>query len=117
MMRLCTGTQVWLACRPVDMRKGFNGLAAQVKKVLSDDPFSGHVFVFRGKSGGYMKALYWDETGLCLFAKRLEKGRFVWPPVIDERTRLTAGQLELLIEGMDWRRTVPMELEYRPALA
>jgi len=117
MMQFAPGTQVWLACRPIDMRNGFHGLAARVSEVLRADPYSGHVFVFRGKRGDYVKALYWDETGLCLFAKRLEKGRFVWPPVIDERTRLTTGQLQLLIEGMDWRRTVPVEPDYRPALA
>jgi transposase len=117
MMPLAPGTQIWLACRPIDMRNGFHGLAARVSEVLRADPYSGHVFVFRGKRGDYVKALYWDETGLCLFAKRLEKGRFVWPPVVDERTRLTTGQLQLLIEGMDWRRTVPVELDYRPALA
>jgi transposase len=117
MLNLAKGTQVWVACRPTDMRKGFNGLAALVMEVLREDPYCGHVFVFRGKRADYVKALYWDETGLCLFAKRLEKGRFVWPPVIDERTRLTMGQLQLLIEGMDWRRTVPMELESRPSLA
>jgi len=116
-MQLSHGTQVWLSCRPTDMRKGFDGLAAQVKEVLRADPFSGHLFVFRGKRGDYVKALYWDGTGLCLFAKRLEKGRFVWPPVIDERLRLTPSQLSLLIEGMDWRRTVPVEVEYRPAQA
>ena len=117
MMQLAPGTQVWLACRPLDMRKGFNGLAAQVTEVLRADPFSGHLFVFRGKRGDYIKVLYWDGSGLCLFAKRLEKGRFVWPPIIDERLQLTPGQLSLLIEGMDWRRTVAMEVEYRPAIA
>jgi len=117
MRRLAPGTQVRLLCRPTDMRKGFDRLAAEIKNVLLADPFSWHVFVFRGKREDYVKALHWDGSGLCLFAKRLEKGRFVWPPVIDERTRLTAGHLELLIEGMDWRRTVPMELEYRPAVA
>jgi transposase len=117
MMRLAAGTQVWLACRPTDMRKGFDGLAAQVAAVLRADPYCGHVFVFRGKRGDYLKALHWDRTGLCLFAKRLEKGRFVWPPVIDERLPLTPGQLALLIEGMDWRRTVAIEVEKRPALA
>jgi transposase len=116
MMHLAPGTHVWLACRPTDLRKGFDGLAAQVKEVLRGDPFSGHLFVFRGKRGDYVKVLYWDGSGLCLFAKRLETGRFVWPPVIDERLRLTTGQLSLLIEGIDWRRTVPVELEYRPAL-
>ncbi|HKM56019.1 MAG TPA: IS66 family insertion sequence element accessory protein TnpB, partial [Isosphaeraceae bacterium] len=68
MMQLASGTQVWLSCRPTDMRKGFDGLAAQVKNVLSAEPFSGHLFVFRGKRGDYLKALYWDGSGLCLFA-------------------------------------------------
>ncbi len=117
MMPPAPGTHVWLSCRPTDMRKGFDGLAAQVAEVLRDDPFSGHLFVFRGKRGDYVKVLYWDGSGLCLFAKRLERGRFVWPPVIEERLRLTPSQLALLIEGMDWRRTVPVEMEYRPALA
>jgi len=117
MMRLAPGTQVWLSCRPTDLRKGFNSLAGQVKNVLSADPFSGHLFVFRGKRGDYVKILYWDGTGLCLFAKRLERGGFVWPPVIDERLRLTPGQLELLIEGIDWRRTVAMETHLRPSAA
>jgi transposase len=117
MMHLAPGTQVWLACRPTDLRKGFNSLAALVQEVLRGDPFSGHLFVFRGKRGDYAKVLYWDGTGLCLFAKRLERGRFVWPPMIDEGLRLTPSQLALLIEGMDWRRTMPPEPEHRPALA
>jgi transposase len=81
------------------------------------DPFCGHLFVFRGKRGDYIKVLYWDGSGLCLFAKRLEKSRFVWPPIIDERLRLTAAQLQLLIEGMDWRRTVALETNQRPSVA
>jgi transposase len=117
MMQLAHGTQVWLVCRPTDMRKGFDGLAAQVKNVLSADPFSGHLFVFRGKRGDYVKILHWDGSGLCLFAKRLEKGRFVWPPVINERLHLTPGQLDLLVEGMDWRRTVAIEVQPRPLVA
>jgi transposase len=98
------------------MRKGFNGLAAQVKEVLRADPFSGHVFVFRGKRGDYVKVLHWDGSGLCLLSKRLEKGKFVWPPVIDERLCLTPSQLQLLIEGMDWRRTVALEVQPRPSV-
>jgi transposase len=117
MMQLAPGTQVWLACRPTDMRKGFDGLAAQVTEVLRADPFSGHLFVFRGKRGDRMKILHWDGSGLCLFAKRLEKSRFVWPPIIDEQLRLTPAQLALLIEGMDWRRTVAMEVQQRPSVA
>lgn len=117
MMQLAPGTQVWLACRPTDLRKGFNGLARRVAEILFEDPYSGHLFVFRGKRGDYVKILHWDGTGLCLFAKRLERGRFIWPPIVDERLRLTTGQLALLIEGIDWRRTMPVELEYRPSLA
>lgn len=117
MMALVPGTQVWIVCGPTDMRKGFDGLAAQVKNVLLADPFSGHLFVFRGKRGDSVKVLHWDGSGLCLFAKRLEKGRFVWPPVIDERLRLTPAQLALLIEGMDWRRTVAMDVVQQPSAA
>ena len=116
MMSFAPGTRVHLACRPIDMRKGFNGLAAQVSATIRMDPYSGHVFVFRGKRGDYMKVLYWDGSGLCLYAKRLEKGRFVWPPIIDERLHLSSAQLALLIEGMDWRRTVAVPLPQRPAI-
>ncbi|MGD0025524.1 MAG: IS66 family insertion sequence element accessory protein TnpB [Xanthobacteraceae bacterium] len=91
MIGFAQGTKVYLACQPVDMRKGFNGLAAQVATVIKMDPYCGHAFVFRGKRGDYMKVLYWDGSGLCLYAKRLEKGRFIWPPIIDERLHLTAG--------------------------
>ncbi len=117
MKQLANGTQVWISCRPTDMRKGFNGLAAEVKEVLSADPFSGHLFVFRGKRGDYIKVLHWDGSGLCLFSKRLENGRFVWPRVINERLLLTSSQLALLIDGMDWRRTVAIEVENRPSVA
>jgi transposase len=115
MRQLSPGTKVYLACRPTDMRKGFDGLAAQVTDVLAADPFSGHLFVFRGKRGDRLKILHWDGSGLCLFAKRLEKSRFVWPPVIDECLHLSPAQLALLIEGMDWRRTVAMPEVRRPA--
>jgi transposase len=109
MIGLAPGTRVYLACRPTDMRKGFDGLAAQVTAVMRVDPFSGHVFVFRSKRGDYVKILHWDGSGLCLFAKRLERGSFVWPPVIDESYKMSASQLAMLIEGMDWRRTVTMD--------
>jgi transposase len=112
---LAPTTRVYLACRPVDLRKGLDGLAAQVANVLQADPFSGDLFVFRGKRGDYLKLVYWDGSGLCLFAKRLEKGRFVWPPIVDGRMRLTPAQMALLIEGIDWRRTVSVAAETRPS--
>jgi transposase len=113
---LAPGTKVFLACRPVDLRNGFDGLAAKAQQIIGADPFSGHLFLYRGKRGDYLKALYWDGSGLCLFAKRLEKGRFVWPPIVDGSMTLTAAQLALLIEAMDWRRTVAPPLPTQPVL-
>ena len=117
MINFAQGTKVFLACQPVDMRKGFNGLAAQVATVVKMDPYCGHAFVFRGKRGDYVKVLYWDGSGLCLYAKRLEKGRFVWPPIVDEQLHMTQAQLALLIEGIDWRRTVARDDVMRPVAA
>ena len=116
MISLAPGTKVFLACRPVDLRNGFDGLAAKVQPMIGADPFSGQLFLFRGKRGDYLKALYWDGTGLCLFAKRLEKGRFVWPPIVDGAVGLTPAQLALLIEAMDWRRTVAPPTPRQPML-
>jgi transposase len=85
-----------------------------VKLVLSGDPFSGHLFLFRSKRADYLKILYYDGTGLCLFAKRLESGKFVWPPIVDGGMILTPAQLALLLEAIDWRRTVTAELPHKP---
>src|SRR5438093_13700122 len=101
---LPAGTRVWLAAGATDMRKGFDSLATQAQTVLGQDPFSGHVFVFRGRRGDLIKLLWWDGDGLCLFAKRLEKGRFVWPKVDNGTVALTRAQLSMLLEGIDWRR-------------
>jgi transposase len=114
MITLAPGTKVFLACRPVDLRNGFDGLAAKAQQMIGADPFSGHLFLFRGKRGDYLKGLYWDGSGLCLFAKRLEKGRFVWPPIVDGG--MTPAQLALLVEAMDWRRTVAPPAPAQPML-
>jgi len=106
MIGLAPGTKVFLACRPIDLRAGFDGLAAKAQQIVGADPFSGHVFIFRSKRGHYLKGLYWDGSGLCLFAKRLERGRFVWPPLVDGTVTLSPAQLALLVEAMDWRRTI-----------
>ena len=97
------GARVWLATGRTDMRKGMNGLALQVQEVLKRDPYNGHLFVFRGRRGDRIKALYWDTQGMCLFMKRLEKGRFIWPSPADGVAHLTAAQLAMLLEGIDWR--------------
>ena len=114
MIQVAPGTKVYLACRPVSMRYGFDGLAAQVAHVLNADPFSGHLFLFRSKRADYLKILYYDGTGLCLFAKRLENRKFLWPPIVDGSMTLSSAQLALLIEAMDWRRTVVAELPRKP---
>lgn len=103
MIGLPAGTRVWLAAGITDLRKGFDGLSEIVQEALRDDPFSGHVFVFRGRRGDMIKLSWWDGDGLCLLAKRLERGRFVWPRAESGRIHLTAAQLSMLLEGIDWR--------------
>ena len=100
------GTRVWLSAGVTDMRKGFTGLSALVQHVLSSNPFGGHVFVFRGRRGDLLKLLWWDGTGLCLMAKRLERGRFIWPQARSGCVSLSAAQLSMLLEGIDWRHPV-----------
>jgi transposase len=96
--------RVYLACGVTDMRKGFDGLAARVERMLQLDPHSGALFVFRGRRGDLLKVLWWDGQGLCLFAKRLERGRFLWPQAKDGSVVLTPAQLSMLLEGIDWER-------------
>jgi len=84
-------------------RRGFNTLAAPTKKVLELDPYSGHLFVFRGRRGDLLKIIWWDAQGACLFIKRLERGRFVWPAAKDGKVSLSPSQLAMLLEGIDWR--------------
>lgn len=96
-------TKVWLAAGITDMRKGFNGLSALAEKILQEDPFSGHLFVFRGRRGDLLKIVWWDGQGACLFSKRLERGRFVWPAAKDGKISVTPAQLSMLLEGIDWR--------------
>jgi transposase len=97
------GARVWLATGRTDMRKGMNGLALQIQEVLRRDPFGGHVFVFRGRKGDLLKILWHDDHGMCLFVKRLEAGRFIWPSPADGVVTISTGQLGYLLEGIDWR--------------
>ncbi|MER8394754.1 IS66 family insertion sequence element accessory protein TnpB [Mesorhizobium sp. M1340] len=96
--------KVMVATKPVDFRKGAEGLAALVRETMGADPFSGAVYVFRAKRNDRIKLIFWDGTGVCLYAKRLEDGEFRWPKVHDGMMRLTAAQLSALLEGLDWRR-------------
>jgi len=103
-IELRTGTRIWIAAGVTDMRRGFQGLSAQVQTVLEQQPFSGHVFVFRGRRGDIVKLLWFDGDGFCLFAKRLERGRFIWPTAESGTVSLSRAQLSMLLEGIDWRR-------------
>ena len=104
MIELRSGTRIWLAAGTTDMRRGFHGLSAQVQTVLEQEPYSGHVFVFRGRRGDLIKLLWFDGDGLCLFQKRLERGRFIWPQAAGGTVSLSRAQLSMLLEGIDWRR-------------
>jgi transposase len=106
MIALPSQTQIWIAAGVTDLRRGFTGLSGMVQTKLEQDPFSGHVFVFRGRRGHLIKVLWWDGDGLCLFAKRLERGRFVWPQATSGTVSLSRAQLSMLLEGIDWRRPV-----------
>jgi transposase len=119
--------RVWLAIGRTDMRRGMNGLALQVQETLQRDPHVGDLFVFRGARGDLIKILWHDGLGLSLYAKRLERGRFVWPPssfaLSDTAARsrpqsagprppeelavsISAAQLAYLLSGIDWRNPV-----------
>jgi transposase len=103
MIPVPSNTKVWLAAGVTDMRKGFNGLASLAEQMLRQDPYSGHLFVYRGRRGDLVKVVWWDGQGACLFSKRLERGRFVWPSPVDGKVALTPAQLSMLLEGIDWR--------------
>jgi transposase len=97
-------TRIWIAAGVTDLRRGFMGLSALVQTKLEQSPMSDHVFVFRGRRGDLIKLLWFDGDGLCLFSKRLERGRFIWPQVTSGTVSLTPAQLSMLLEGIDWRR-------------
>ena len=103
MIPVPASTRVWLAAGVTDMRKGFASLSALAEGVLRLDPYSGHLFVFRGRRGDLIKVIWWDGQGACLFSKRLERGRFVWPSPADGKVSVSAAQLAMLLEGIDWR--------------
>jgi len=104
MIGLPLGTRVWIAAGVTDMRKGMDGLAGLVQTALGERPYSGDVFIFRGRRGDLLKLLWWSGDGMNLYAKRLERGRFVWPQATGGVVHLSGAQLSMLLEGIDWRR-------------
>lgn len=108
------GCRIWLVAGFTDMRRGMDSLAALVQTATEHNPFAGHVFVFRGKRGDLIKVLWWSDEGWNLYARRLERGRFVWPQAQAGSIHLSNAQLSMLLEGIDWRHPVRTQA---PALA
>jgi transposase len=109
-----SGMRVWLAAGHTDMRRGMNGLALQVQEALARDPHAGDLYVFRGRRGDLLKILWHDGLGMSLYAKRLERGRFIWPSPADGVVSISASQLAYMLEGIDWRNP---QHTYRPLAA
>ena len=114
MIPVPSGVRVWLSVGRTDMRRGMNGLALQVQETLGRDPFAGDLFVFRGARGDLVKILWHDGLGLSLYAKRLDRGKFVWPTAKDGVVSISAGQMAYMLEGIDWRNP---QLTWRPKSA
>jgi transposase len=114
MIPVPSGVRMWLAVGHTDMRRGMNSLAVQVQEVLRHDPHAGDLYVFRGKRGHLIKILWHDGIGMSLYAKRLERGRFIWPSPADGTVAIRAAQLGYMLDGIDWRN--PLHT-WRPAAA
>ena len=107
MIVIRAGLKIVVASQPVDFRKGINSLAALVSQALNANPYCGDVFIFRSKRMDRLKLLAWDGTGMVMMTKWLEESRFIWPPIRDGAVHLSATQLAMLVEGLDWTRTPP----------
>lgn len=107
--------RIVVATKPVDFRKGHDGLTALVQSALRQDPFTGRMFVFRAKRADRLKLIYWDGTGLVMTYKRLEETTFTWPAISDGVMALNHAQFEALFSGLDWRKV--KALEARPPAA
>lgn len=107
MISLRADLKIVIATRPVDFRKGIHGLSALVAEALAADPYCGDVFIFRSRRSDRLRLLAWDGSGMMLASKWLEDRRFTWPPIGDGAVIITAAQMALLIDGLDWSRVRP----------
>lgn len=114
MIPVPAGVRVWLAVGHTDMRRGMNGLALQVQEALGRDPHAGDLYVFRGKRGDLVKILWHDGLGMSLYAKRLERVRFLWPAPAGGAVSISSAQLAYMLDGIDWRNP---QHTYRPQVA
>ena len=103
MIPVPAGVRVWLAVGHTDMRRGMNSLALQVQQALGRDPYAGDLYVFRGRRGDLVKVVWHDGIGMSLYMKRLERGRFIWPPLGDGSVAISGSQLAYMLDGIDWR--------------
>ena len=119
MLNFPPAVRIWLAAAPVDLRRSFDRLAAEVREQLHHDPLSGHLFVFKNKRGDRVKLLYWDEDGFVIVYKRLEEGVFHWPATAAGQTSvaLRAAELAVLLDGIDWSKAQRGRRYHRPATA
>ncbi len=114
MIPVPSGVRVWIATGHTDMRRGMNSLALQVQEGLKRDPHAGDLYVFRGRRGDLIKIIWHDGLGMSLYARRLERGRFIWPSPADGVVAISPAQLAYLLEGIDWRNP---QLTWRPTAA
>jgi transposase len=114
MIPISSGVRVWIATGHTDMRRGMQGLALQVQEGLKRDPHGGDLYVFRGRKGDLIKILWHDGIGLSLYAKRLDRGKFIWPGVVDGAVAITAAQMGYMLEAIDWRNP---QRTFRPQAA
>lgn len=114
MIPIAPGVRVWIATGHTDMRRGMNSLALLVQEALRRDPHGGDLYLFRGKSGKLIKIFWHDGLGMSLYAKRLERGRFIWPSAADGVVSISMSQLAYMLEGIDWRN--PLHT-WRPSAA
>ena len=114
MIPVPSGVRVWLAAGHTDMRRGMNSLALQVQQTLGRDPFAGDLYVFRGRRGDLLKIVWHDGIGMSLYAKKLERGRFIWPSPVDGSVGISGSQLAYMLDGIDWRNP---QRTWRPELA
>src|SRR5207244_11044711 len=102
MIPIPPAVRVWIATGHTDMRRGMNSLAVLVQEAFRRDPHAGDLYVFRGRSGKLIKILWHDGIGMSLYAKRLERGRFIWPSATGV-VSISASQLAYMLDGIDWR--------------
>ena len=114
MIPIPSRVRVWIATGHTDMRRGMQGLALQVQESLKRDPHAGDLYIFRGRRGDLAKILWHDGIGLSLYAKRLDRGKFIWPSASGGAVSISAAQMAYMFEGIDWRNP---QLTWRPRSA